>query len=143
MDNYILLKAALLTEGICPDTDSLGGVGITYKEQNHGLFGWDFENHADAKLPDDFCLPDGTVVQLRFNSKSPYNVKADKSKLCLYQNDNEICEIKWIERPCDLLVTGANRTFYKTIVKIKSNLVCLGIIYVMFGNEGLEFQHFS
>ena len=99
MTNYLFLKAALLTEGICSDIESLKGVGIVYKEQNHGLFGWDFENHIDVKLPDDFCLPDGTVVQFRFNSKSQYNVKICKSKLKLYLNDNEICDIKWIERP--------------------------------------------
>lgn len=99
MENYILLKAALLTEGIRSDIESLREIGIKYKEQNHGLFGWDFENHINLKLPDDFCLPDGTVVQFRFNSKSPYHVKTYDSKLKLYFNDNEICEIKWIERP--------------------------------------------
>jgi len=99
MNNNLLLKAALLTEGICIDIESLKGVGIKYKEQNHGLFGWDLENHIDTKLPDDFCLPDGTVVQFRFNSKSPYRVKTYKGKLQLYLNDTELCEIKWIERP--------------------------------------------
>lgn len=99
MENYILLKAALLTEGIRSDIESLREVGTKYKEQNHGLFGWDFENHINLKLPDDFCLPDGTVVQFRFNSKSPYHVKTYDSKLKLYFNDNEICEVKWIERP--------------------------------------------
>ncbi len=41
----ILLKAALLTEGIRADPESLEGLGTKYKEQNHGLFCWDFENH--------------------------------------------------------------------------------------------------
>ena len=46
MEKYILLKAALLTEGIRSDTESLKELGILYKEQNHGLFGWDFNtNH--------------------------------------------------------------------------------------------------
>jgi len=99
MKNYILLKAALLTEGIYSDSESLIGIGKKFKEQNHGLFGWDFEDHTDLKLPDDFYLPDKTVVQFRFNSKSPYSVKKDLNKLKLYFNGNEICEINWIKRP--------------------------------------------
>lgn len=95
----ILLKAALLTEGIRADPESLEGLGTRYKEQNHGLFGWDFENHIDVKLPDDFFLPDGTVVQFRLNSKSPYNVRSEKNRLNLYFNDEEICEVRWMERP--------------------------------------------
>lgn len=95
----ILLKAALLTEGIRADKESLEGLGTKYKEQNHGLFGWDFENHIDVKLPDDFYLPDGTVVQFRLNSKSPYNVKKEKNRLNLYRNDRKICEVRWMERP--------------------------------------------
>ncbi len=95
----ILLKAALLTEGIRADPESLEGMGTKYKEQNHGLFGWDFENHIDVKLPDDFYLPDGTVVQFRLNSKSPYNVRKENKKLNLYFNDQEICQVRWMERP--------------------------------------------
>lgn len=95
----ILLKAALLTEGVRADSESLEGLGTKYKEQNHGLFGWDFENHIDLKLPDDFYLPDGTVVQFRLNSKSPYNVKKENNDLKLYHNDHEICEVRWMERP--------------------------------------------
>lgn len=95
----ILLKAALLTDGICADSESLEGLGTKYKEQNHGLFGWDFENHIDVKLPDDFYLPDGTVVQFRLNSKSPYNVRKENKKLNLYFNNQEICQVRWMERP--------------------------------------------
>jgi hypothetical protein len=73
MENYLLLKAAILTEGIRSDHESLKEVGTKYKEQNHGLFGWDFENHVNMKLPDDFTLPDGTVVQYRLNSKIRIN----------------------------------------------------------------------
>lgn len=95
----ILLKAALLTEGIRADSESLEGLGTRYKEQNHGLFGWDFENHIDLKLPDDFYLPDNTVVQFRLNSKSPYNVKKEEDKLKLYHHNEEVCEVRWMERP--------------------------------------------
>ncbi|MHB1127627.1 MAG: radical SAM protein [Bacillota bacterium] len=99
MINYLLLKAALLTEGIRMDMESLKEVGVNYKEQNHGLFGWDFENHIDIKLPDDFCLPDGTVVQFRYNSKSPYRVRKTGDKLMIYLHDDELCQVEWIDRP--------------------------------------------
>ncbi len=99
MENYLLLKAALLTEGIRAAPESLRELGTKYKEQNHGLFGWDFENHVDVKLPDDFCLPDGTVVQFRLNSRSPYHVAARDGKLVLHFNDRELCDVKWIARP--------------------------------------------
>lgn len=99
MDNYILLKAALLTEGIRANPECLKEMGVKFKEQNHGLFGWDFENHVGWKLPDDFCLPDGTVVQFRFNSKSRYDVIMHEDMLKLYFDDKEICPLTWIERP--------------------------------------------
>jgi len=99
MRDYLLLKALLLTEGIQSDEKSLEGVGTKYKEQNHGLFGWDFENHKNLKLPDDFYLPDGTVVQYRLNTSSPYNVKKVDERLILYKNEDFICEVNWMDRP--------------------------------------------
>ncbi|MGA2103802.1 MAG: radical SAM protein [Methanoregula sp.] len=99
MVDYLLLKAALLTEGIWSDHESVSEVGTRYKEQNHGLFGWDFENHIKQKLPDDFCLPDGTVVQFRLNTKSPYHVASIDDKPQLYYNDHAICEVSWLRRP--------------------------------------------
>ena len=60
--SYLELKAELLVEGIQATSDALREVGKKYKEQNHGLFGWDFEDHIGIALPDDFTLPDGTVV---------------------------------------------------------------------------------
>ena len=95
----IELKAALLVEGINATKEALAGVGTKYKEQNHGLFGWDMEEHADCKLPDDFLLPDGTVVQFRLNSSSPFSVLINKEILRLYHGDNHICDVQWIKRP--------------------------------------------
>ena len=69
------LKGDLLTEGVRATAEALEGVGTIYKEQNHGLFGWDFEDHGEEKLPDDFLLGDGTVVQFRKNSRSPFLVE--------------------------------------------------------------------
>jgi hypothetical protein len=37
MQYYILLKAALLTEGIRSDSESLKEIGTKYKEQKHGI----------------------------------------------------------------------------------------------------------
>jgi hypothetical protein len=99
MINGLLLKAALLTEGIKAEPEALRDVGVLYKEQNHGLFGWDFENHVDQKVPDDFFLEDGSVVQFRLNYRSPYIVRQLEDKLALFRNDEEICNVRWINRP--------------------------------------------
>jgi biotin synthase-related radical SAM superfamily protein len=99
MEDYLLLKAALVTEGIRSDPESVAEVGTLYKEQNHGLFGWDFENHIQQKLPDDFCLPDRTVVQYRLNSQSQYHVVSADNRLQLYKNEQPLCEVHWIRRP--------------------------------------------
>lgn len=95
----IELKASILVEGVSADDDSLAELGRKYKEQNHGLFGWDFEDHVDKLLPDDFCLPDGTVVQFRMNSRSPYKVRKQGSDMLLSCNEDDICTVNWIERP--------------------------------------------
>lgn len=97
--NSLKLKASLLVTGIRAEESAIAGLGETYKEQNHGLFGWDFENHKDILLPDDFILPDGAVVQFRLNSLSPYVVKSKGNELALFLNDAEICTVKWINRP--------------------------------------------
>ncbi len=99
MNNSIKLKADILIEGIQADRECLASLGREHKEQNHGLFGWDFENHAGQLLPDDFRLPDGTVVQFRLNSRSPYKVKIDKDILLLFHREQEICPISWLKRP--------------------------------------------
>jgi hypothetical protein len=96
---YLQLKAELLVEGVRATPQALEGVGSKYKEQNHGLFGWDFEDHAGIKLPDDFLLPDGTVVQFRKNSRSGYLIRSDNDKLALSGPAGEICAVRWIGRP--------------------------------------------
>lgn len=100
-DTYdaIGLKASLLVEGVTASEEALASVGTEHKEQNHGLFGWDMEDHAGAELPDDFLLPGGTVVQFRMNSASPYRVGADDGILQLWCNGHSVCEVKWIARP--------------------------------------------
>ena len=89
----------MLVEGLRADEKSLSGLGKIYKEQNHGLFGWDFEDHAGHMLPDDLLLPDGTVVQFRMSSKSPYAVSHTADGMVLYRNEEEICAVSWIQRP--------------------------------------------
>ena len=99
MKNYLLLKASLLTEGIQAESEALRDIGTLYKEQNHGLFGWDFENHVEVKVPDDFFLEDGTVVQFRLNRKSHYVVRSRDGGLTLFRGEEELCGVRWIERP--------------------------------------------
>jgi len=96
---YLELKAELLVEGIQATPVALKEVGKKYKEQNHGLFGWDFEDHAETALPDDFLLPDGTVVQFRKNSRSPYRVTVEENDLMLSNGKGKICKVEWIPRP--------------------------------------------
>jgi len=97
--DMIELKASLLVEGVRATEEALTGVGKDCKEQNHGLFGWDMEDHVGSDLPDDFLLPDGTVVQFRMNSLSPFCVRAEDGVLQLFHGDRDLCEVKWIKRP--------------------------------------------
>jgi hypothetical protein len=99
MVDFLLLKARLLTEGIRADAEALGEVGTRYKEQNHGLFGWDFENHPELKIPDDFQLQDGTVVQFRLNSLSPYALRVEGGWLQVFKGEEPICDAALIPRP--------------------------------------------
>ena len=97
--DYIELKAELLTNGINATSEALRELGSKYKEQNHGLFGWDFEDHAGIALPDDFALPDGTIVQFRRNSHSKYLVNLTNHELILNNGEKELCHLKWLPRP--------------------------------------------
>jgi biotin synthase-like enzyme len=97
--DFLKLKAELLVEGIQASPEALREAGKRYKEQNHGLFGWDFEDHIGMVLPDDFVLPDGTVVQFRKNSCSPYWVTGAENNLILSRGAENICSVKWIPRP--------------------------------------------
>ncbi len=97
--DMIALKASLLVEGVRATGEALSGVGTDFKEQNHGLFGWDLEDHPGMVLPDDFVLPGGTVVQFRMSSSSPYLVRSGEEGLFLERDSRPICEVAWIERP--------------------------------------------
>jgi hypothetical protein len=97
--NYLELKAELLVDGISATPQALNEVGTRYKEQNHGLFGWDFEDHPNIALPDDFVLPDGTVVQFRRNSRSKYLIHLINDELRLSDGKLDLCTVKWITRP--------------------------------------------
>jgi len=96
---YLKLKAELLVEGIQATPEALKEIGKKYKEQNHGLFGWDFEDHVGMMLPDDFLLPDGTIVQFRKNGRSPYQVTVEENDLILSNGTERICDVEWIPRP--------------------------------------------
>jgi len=112
---YLELKAELLVEGIQATSDALREVGKKFKEQNHGLFGWDFEDHIGMALPDDFTLPDGTVVQFRKNSHSPYQVILKEGNLVLTRGEAVLCNVEWIPRPA---YYGMSTTSNHQMVKI-------------------------
>ena len=99
MISTLELKAELLVEGIVADKECLESLGKVYKEQNHGLFGWDFEDHQHSLLPDDFLLPDETVVQFRLNTRSPYRVQQCDGTMTLFHNEERLCEVLWLARP--------------------------------------------
>jgi len=115
---HLELKAELLIEGVMATPGALAGVGVKYKEQNHGLFGWDFEDHPGTVLPDDFLLPDGTVVQFRKNSRSPYLISENGGDLVLSKGDEEICKVAWIPRP----------TYYDKATSKQNKMVKIGQI---------------
>ena len=96
---YLELKAELLINGIDATPEALKQVGHKYKEQNHGLFGWDFENHTGVALPDDFALPDGTIVQFRRNRRSNFSVDLINETLILRDDKTEICKVDFLSRP--------------------------------------------
>ena len=96
---FLELKTELLVNGINATPEALTDLGSTYKEQNHGLFGWDFEDHTNITLPDDFVLPDGTIVQFRKNSRSNYLIASESNNLVLSNGKKNLCQVKWLPRP--------------------------------------------
>jgi len=96
---YLELKAELLVEGVKATPGALKEMGKKYKEQNHGLFGWDFEDHVGLTLPDDFLLPDGTVVQFRKNAAAPYEVRLQAGEFMLFRGEEPACPVRWLPRP--------------------------------------------
>jgi hypothetical protein len=62
-------------------------------------------------LPDDFTLPDGTIVQFRKNSHSPYEVIKKDGRLVLSSGGEAICAVQWLARPAyyDTPTSGGNR----------------------------------
>ncbi len=96
---FLELKTELLINGINATPEALTDLGSIYKEQNHGLFGWDFEDHTNITLPDDFVLPDGTIVQFRKNSRSNYLIASENNNLVLKKEKENLCQIKWLPRP--------------------------------------------
>jgi hypothetical protein len=96
MDKLKYTLKRIIDHGINAAPGALKEVGRRYKEQNHGLFGWDFEDHTGVSLPDDFALPDGTMVQFRRNSHSNYLVALEKATVA---SEGESCQVKWLHRP--------------------------------------------
>ena len=112
---FIELKSELLVNGINITGKAIKGLGSEYKEQNHGLFGWDFEDHANIVLPDDFVLPDDTIVQFRRNTRSNYLIDLVNDQLILSNGKENLCQVKWLPRP---VFYNQKTTSNKEMVKI-------------------------
>ncbi len=112
---FLELKTELLINGIKSTPEALKDLGSKYKEQNHGLFGWDFEDHANMALPDDFVLPDDTIVQFRRNSRSNYLIDVVNDQLILSNGKENLCQVKWLPRPA---FYNKKTTSNKEMVKI-------------------------
>jgi len=112
---FLELKTELLINGIKSTPEALKGLGSKYKEQNHGLFGWDFEDHANIALPDDFALPDDTIVQFRRNSRSNYLIDLVNDQLIISNGKKNLCQVKWLPRPA---FYNQKTTSNKEMVKI-------------------------
>ena len=115
---FLELKTELLINGVVATPEALKDLGSKYKEQNHGLFGWDFEDHPNTVLPDDFALPDGTIVQFRKNSNSKYLVDLVNEELVLSNGNEALCQVKWLLRP----------TFYTQKTTSDKDMVKIGQI---------------
>ena len=75
------------------------GLGTEFKEQNHGLFGWDFVNHKGLTAPDDFVLADGTVVQFRYQPSSPYAMELRDGQRVITRGEEVLGTFALIPRP--------------------------------------------
>ncbi len=95
----VRLKARLLVDGINFEAGVLDEVGTRFKEQNHGLFGWDFVSHKGVDLPDDFVLSDGTVTQFRLNPLSPYMMRRCGGEFVVTEREVVLDRVGLIPRP--------------------------------------------
>jgi hypothetical protein len=95
----VTLKAAMLVDGIDFAPGTFEPVGTTFKEQNHGLFGWDFTDHRGVQLPDDFVLSDGTVTQFRYNPLSPYRMEWCEEQYVIVKSGKILDKVNLIPRP--------------------------------------------
>lgn len=99
MQADLLLKTKLLVDGVQIAKSALEGVGEIYKEQVHHLFEYDFDLHHSHVCPAEMRLPNGSVVQVRLNSRSPFLVERNGNSLVILEEGKEITEIEWLKRP--------------------------------------------
>lgn len=99
MREELSLKARLLVDGIRIDKSALEGVGQEFKEQVHHLFEYDFDLHTTGACPAEMRLPRGSVVQVRLNHRSPFQVVRRGDVLTLLEAGREITSLEWLKRP--------------------------------------------
>ena len=116
--DFLRLKANLLVDGINFEPGALVELGTRFKEQNHGLFGWDFTNHRGLDLPDDFVLSDGTVTQFRFNPSSLYVMGMRGGDLVVTKNETVLDRVRLIPRPAYYNSTTQRGTVMRQIAQV-------------------------
>lgn len=99
MRNELLLKARLLVDGVRVDESGLAGVGEQHKEQVHHLFEYDFDVHAAHVQPAEIRLPGGSVVQIRFNHRSPFLIARRDGVLAVEELGRDPVPVEWLARP--------------------------------------------
>lgn len=87
------------------------------------------ERHDKEKIPDDFELPDGTIVQLRKYSRSPFTINSNNDSLSLFHEEKFITEIKWIPRPEYYNSETDDGTLMSKVAQIRGT-DCLSICYM-------------
>jgi hypothetical protein len=91
-----MLKADLLLGGVRIDGCALRG---EYKQEIHRVFEWDDKWHAEERYPSEFRLADGSILEIRKDSQSPYLITVEDKSLCLKKNDTVISEIEYVRAP--------------------------------------------
>lgn len=99
MTNELLWKSRFLVDGIRISPEANTGVGGVYKEQLHHLFEYDFDVHKGHEAPAEFWMPEGSVVQVRQNARSPYVVHRRADATYIAEGNRHICDIEWLKRP--------------------------------------------
>lgn len=120
-------KAALLTDGVRVERSALVRAAVS-KRQKHWLFDWDFESHVGEELPENLTLPEGTLVQIRKNSKSPYLLRAEGDTLVVEYDGQVFAEAAFVSEPAFYGEKGSDGIELAKSVQVRGQ-DCLAVCY--------------